>query len=179
MDEARGAHGAPPGRARRGDVHGRRVRAGDRDARRRPRRVAAGAHVAVLGVGPVGQSIIALSALSGRGRIFAIGDPPSRLAFAARMGATDTIGLDLTRRPARCGARGDRWARGGHRDRSERAPDAVLQAFDLVRDGGRIVICGHYTDAATSASPTPSLNREARRGSRLLGQRLFALPSRR
>jgi L-iditol 2-dehydrogenase len=25
-------------------------------------------------------------------------------------------------------------------------PEAVSQAFDLVRDGGRIVVCGHYTD---------------------------------
>ncbi|MEP7346783.1 MAG: zinc-binding dehydrogenase, partial [Gemmatimonadaceae bacterium] len=26
------------------------------------------------------------------------------------------------------------------------SPEAVVQAFELVRDGGRIVICGHYTD---------------------------------
>jgi len=26
------------------------------------------------------------------------------------------------------------------------SPDAVAQALDMVRDGGRVVICGHYTD---------------------------------
>jgi L-iditol 2-dehydrogenase len=106
-----------------------------------------GQNVAVLGVGPVGQSIIALSALSGAQRIFAVGDPASRLAFAERMGATDTLGLDLdplARRDAVL------EATDGHGVdtviEASGAPDAVLQAFDLVRDGGRIVICGHYTD---------------------------------
>lgn len=106
-----------------------------------------GQNVAVLGVGPVGQSIIALSALSGAQRIVAIGDPASRLAFAERMGATDTLGLDVDPQ-ARRDAVLD--ATDGHGVdtviEASGAPDAVLQAFDLVRDGGRIVICGHYTD---------------------------------
>ena len=25
-------------------------------------------------------------------------------------------------------------------------PDAVSEALDIVRDGGRVVVCGHYTD---------------------------------
>ncbi len=106
-----------------------------------------GHNVAVLGVGPVGQSIIALSALSGANRIFAVGDPASRLAFAARMGATDTLGLDLSPEARRDAVL---EATDGHGVdtviEASGAPDAVLQAFDLVRDGGRIVICGHYTD---------------------------------
>src|SRR4029079_12454275 len=40
-----------------------------------------GESVAVLGVGPVGQSAVALSALSGAERVVAIGDPASRLTF--------------------------------------------------------------------------------------------------
>lgn len=106
-----------------------------------------GEHVAVLGVGPVGQSIVALSALSGAGRVFAIGDPEPRLAFARRMGATDVLGLDITPEE-RLAAVLD--ATDGHGVdtviEASGAPEAVLQAFDLVRDGGRIVICGHYTD---------------------------------
>ena len=106
-----------------------------------------GHNVAVLGVGPVGQSILALSALSGANRIFAVGDPASRLAFAARMGATDTLGLDLSPEARRDAVL---EATDGHGVdtviEASGAPDAVLQAFDLVRDGGRIVICGHYTD---------------------------------
>ncbi len=106
-----------------------------------------GQHVAVLGVGPVGQSVVALSALSGAGRVFAVGDPAARLAFARRMGATDTLGLELSAE-----ARRDAIleATDGHGVdaviEASGAPDAVLQAFDLVRDGGRIVVCGHYTD---------------------------------
>jgi threonine dehydrogenase-like Zn-dependent dehydrogenase len=54
-----------------------------------------GHSVAVLGAGPVGQSAIALSALSGASEVIAVGDPASRLEFARRMGATTTFGLDM------------------------------------------------------------------------------------
>lgn len=106
-----------------------------------------GQHVAVLGVGPVGQSVVALAALSGAGRVFAVGDPATRRAFAMRMGATDTLGLDLSPE-----ARRDAILAGtdGHGVdvviEASGAPEAVREAFDLVRDGGRIVVCGHYTD---------------------------------
>ncbi len=106
-----------------------------------------GQSVAVLGVGPVGQSIVALSMLSGAGRIVAVGDPASRLDFARQMGATDTLGLDVTSDER---TRVVRELTGGHGAdvviEASGAPDAVSEAFDLVRDGGRIVICGHYTD---------------------------------
>src|SRR5690348_6323324 len=59
-------------------------------------RVRLGESVAVLGVGPVGQSIVALAALSGTGEVIAVGAPDHRLAFARRMGATRTLGLDLS-----------------------------------------------------------------------------------
>jgi L-iditol 2-dehydrogenase len=106
-----------------------------------------GESVAVLGVGPVGQSIVALSALSGASDVIAVGAPDDRLAFARRMGATQTLGLDLTS--------GDRVAAVRDATRSRGADivieasgsaDAVSQALDMVRDGGRVVICGHYTD---------------------------------
>src|SRR5262252_147875 len=54
-----------------------------------------GESVAVLGVGPVGQSIVAISSLSGAGEIVAIGAPRERLDFAQRMGATSALGLDM------------------------------------------------------------------------------------
>ena len=50
-----------------------------------------GESVAVLGVGPVGQSIVALAALSGASEVIAVGAPDDRLAFARRMGATHTL----------------------------------------------------------------------------------------
>ena len=50
--------------------------------------------VAVLGVGPVGQSCVGFASLSGAGEIIAVGAPKDRLAFAKRMGATHTLDLD-------------------------------------------------------------------------------------
>lgn len=109
--------------------------------------VRVGTTVAVLGVGPVGQSAIALAALSGAVRIFAIGDPSSRLEFAKRMGATDVIGLDV---PANERAERVRRETGGHGVdaviEAAGVADAVSQALDIVRDGGRVVIAGQYTD---------------------------------
>lgn len=103
--------------------------------------------VAVLGVGPVGQSCVAFSSLSGAGEIIAIGDPEDRLAFARRMGATYTLGLDI---PAAARLETVRRVTGGRGVdvviEASGSPEAVRQGLDLVRDGGRMVICGHYTD---------------------------------
>jgi L-iditol 2-dehydrogenase len=106
-----------------------------------------GATVAVLGAGPVGQSAAALSALGGAEQVIVIGDPPSRLDFARRMGATEVLGLDV---PAEERTSRVRSLTGGHGVdiviEAAGAPDAVPQALDLVRDGGRVVVCGQYTD---------------------------------
>ena len=106
-----------------------------------------GATVAVLGAGPVGQSAVALSALGGAEQVIVIGDPPSRLDFARRMGATEVLGLDV---PAEERTSRVRSLTGGHGVdiviEAAGAPDAVPQALDLVRDGGRVVVCGQYTD---------------------------------
>ena len=107
-----------------------------------------GESVAVLGAGPVGQSVVALASLSGAGEIVAIGAPDDRLEFATRMGATQTLSLDLS-----AAERLDAVVRAATRGRgvdvvieASGAPDAVTQGLDLVRDGGRMVVCGHYTD---------------------------------
>ncbi|MGQ0766447.1 MAG: zinc-binding dehydrogenase [Gemmatimonadota bacterium] len=106
-----------------------------------------GDSVAVLGAGPVGQSIVAIAALSGADRIVAIGDPPPRLDFARRMGATDVLSLSVE--PAARLAAVRELTRGFGVDvviEASGAPEAVSQGLDLVRDGGRVVVCGHYTD---------------------------------
>ena len=106
-----------------------------------------GESVAVLGVGPVGQSIVALAALSGAGEIIAVGAPHDRLAFSRRMGATHTLGLDLTSEDRLAATRDATHSRGADVViEASGSPDAVSQALDMVRDGGRVVICGHYTD---------------------------------
>jgi L-iditol 2-dehydrogenase len=118
--------------------------------------------VAVLGAGPVGQSVVALAALSGAGEVIAIGAPNERLVFARRMGATRTLGLDLP------GAERVTEVRGATRGRgadvvveASGAPEAVSQALDMVRDGGRVVICGHYTDnGAVEIHPHWQINRK-------------------
>ena len=106
-----------------------------------------GQSVAVLGAGPVGQSAAALAALSGAGQVIVVGDPASRLAFAKRMGATATLGLDV---PPVERTAAVRTLTSGHGVdvviEASGSPAAVSQALDLVRDGGRVVICGHYTD---------------------------------
>jgi threonine dehydrogenase-like Zn-dependent dehydrogenase len=125
-------------------------------------RIRLGESVAVLGVGPVGQSMVALASLSGAGEIIAIGAPQDRLEFAERMGATMTLGLDIPvddRLASVCRATGGRGT-----DvvlEATGSPDAVAQSLDLVRDGGRVVIAGHYTDnGPVTIHPHWQLNRK-------------------
>ena len=120
-----------------------------------------GQTVVVLGVGPVGQSIIALSAQAGAGQVIGIGEPVDRLAYAKRMGATHVIGLDLP--PTDRVAEVRRMTQGRGADiviEATGAPAAVTQALDLVRDGGRVVVCGQYSDHGdTPINPHRQINR--------------------
>ena len=121
-----------------------------------------GQSVAVLGVGPVGLSAVAFAALSGAGEIVAVGDPEDRRAFAERMWATATLGLDL---PAEDRAAEVRRMTGGRGVdlviEASGAPAAVTQALDLVRDGGRVVVVGQYTDGGdVPLNPHRQINRK-------------------
>jgi L-iditol 2-dehydrogenase len=110
-------------------------------------RLRLGESVAVLGVGPVGQSMVALAALSGAGEVVAIGEPRDRLDFAHRMGASTTLGLEMPHEGRLAVVRAMTGGRGADVVlEATGSPDAVAQALDLVRDGGRVVIAGHYTD---------------------------------
>ena len=63
------------------------------------------------------------------------------------MGATRTLGLDLTSAERLADVRAATRGRGVDVViEASGSPDAVSQALDMVRDGGRVVICGHYTD---------------------------------
>lgn len=118
--------------------------------------------VAVLGVGPVGQSCIAFSSLSGAGEIIAVGAPKDRLKFAKRMGATHTLGLDLLPEARLDAIRRLTGGRGVDVViEASGSPDAVSQGLDMVRDGGRVIVCGHYTDnGAIEMHPHWQLNRK-------------------
>ncbi|MFN2602518.1 MAG: zinc-binding dehydrogenase [Gemmatimonadaceae bacterium] len=121
-----------------------------------------GESVAVLGVGPVGQSAVALSSLSGAGEIIAIDGVADRLGYAKRMGATKTIDLAMPREDRLSQAR--QLSRGRGADvviEASGNPEAVSEALDLVRDGGRVVVCGHYTDnGSVEINPHIQINRK-------------------
>ena len=121
-----------------------------------------GESVAVLGVGPVGQSCVALSSLSGAGEIVAVDGVQDRLDFAKRMGATSVVTLKTPRKERLSQVHALTRGRGvdvvieasGH-------PDAVSEGLDMVRDGGRMVVCGHYTDnGSVEIHPHWQINRK-------------------
>jgi D-arabinose 1-dehydrogenase-like Zn-dependent alcohol dehydrogenase len=121
-----------------------------------------GESVAVLGVGPVGQSCVALASLSGAGEVIAFDGVQDRLGFAKRMGATATVTLKTPRKERLSQVHALTRGRGvdvvveasGH-------PDAVSEALDIVRDGGRVVVCGHYTDnGSVEIHPHWQINRK-------------------
>ena len=121
-----------------------------------------GDSVVVLGAGPVGQAAAALAALSGAHPVILIGDPAPRRAFAERMGATHTIGLDVP--AAERVAQVQALTHGRGVDVVIEAagdPRAVTDALDLVRDGGRVVIAGQYTDGGdVPLNPHRQINRK-------------------
>jgi 2-desacetyl-2-hydroxyethyl bacteriochlorophyllide A dehydrogenase len=121
-----------------------------------------GESVAVMGVGPVGQSIVALASLSGAGEIIAFDAVCDRLDYARRMGSTDNISLTTPRKDRLARVHELTGGRGvdavieasGH-------PDAVSEALDIVRDGGRVIVCGHYTDnGSVEIHPHWQINRK-------------------
>ena len=99
-------------------------------------RIRLGETVVVLGVGPVGQSAVALAARSGAGQVIAIGDPEDRRHFARRMGANAVVGLELPPADRAAEVRSRTHGRGADVViEASGAPEAVPQALDLVRDG--------------------------------------------
>ncbi len=121
-----------------------------------------GNSVAVLGVGPVGIAAAALARLGGAHPVIAIGAPEVRLEFAATMGATHTLSLDVPHEARAAQVRA--LTRGRGVDVVIEAagdPRAFPQALDLVRDGGRVVVAGQYTDGGDVAvHPHAQVNRK-------------------
>ncbi len=102
----------------------------------------AGKTAAVLGCGPVGLFSIAVARASGAGRVLASDLRPFRLELARRMGAAAALDLRETEDAAA-------WFlaenEGAHLDvvfEMSGAPDAIRDAFRIVRNGGRVVLFG-------------------------------------
>src|SRR4051812_15543758 len=111
-----------------------------------------GETVVVQGVGAVGLSTIALARLAGTSSVFAIGGPSSRLAMARTMGAQSAFDLDATTPEERVDAiRAATYGEGADVViEAAGSPRAIEEGVSLVRDGGRYVIAGHYTDVGPS-----------------------------
>lgn len=109
--------------------------------------------VLVQGTGAVGLSTIALARHGGASTIIALGAPQDRLAMAMRMGADHALDITGTSREERL----DRVRALTHGEGADVAIEAagaaaaIEEGLDLVRDGGRYVVAGHYTDVGDSA----------------------------
>ena len=111
-------------------------------------RIGLGSKVLIQGSGPVGLSACALALLSGAGWVGVIGAPELRLAAARSFGADWT--MDVTQTTDKERLRAVRHATGGHGPdiviEASGNPQAVPEGCELVRDAGRYVIVGQYTD---------------------------------
>jgi L-iditol 2-dehydrogenase len=114
-----------------------------------------GDSVAVLGVGPVGQSVVAFARLSGAVRVLAIDSESDRLEFARQMGATHTFNLrdyshsDENERIKHINELSDSGYGFDVSIECAGTPKAVRDALLYTRDGGRVVITGQYTDVGS------------------------------
>lgn len=121
-----------------------------------------GSSVAILGAGPVGVAAAALARLAGAHPVIVVGAPATRLEFARTMGATHVLPLDVAHAERAAEVRA---LTGGHGVdvviEAAGDPRAFTQALDLVRDGGRVVIAGQYTDGGdVSVNPHAQVNRK-------------------
>ena len=122
-----------------------------------------GDSVVVQGVGPVGLAAIAFARVSGAGAVLAVGEPRARRDLARRMGADESLPLAETDSDERIGR--VRAATGGRGAdvvvEASGNPQAVPEGFAMLRDGGRYVVVGHYTDAgAVPVNPHVDINRK-------------------
>lgn len=119
--------------------------------------------VVVQGSGPVGLNAAIFAQLAGALRVLVTGAPAARLAEARRLGADDTLDVTVETDPA---AR-VRWVRERSGGRGADVvieasgnPQAVVEGLEMLRDAGRYVVVGQYTDAGDVAlNPHRHLNR--------------------
>jgi L-iditol 2-dehydrogenase len=124
--------------------------------------IALGDTVVVQGSGPVGLSALAFASLAGALRVFVVGAPAARLEAARRLGAEDTLDVAAARPEERVAWVLDRTQGRGADVVIEASgnPAAVAEGLEMVRDAGRYVVVGQYTDAGdVTINPHRHLNR--------------------
>jgi threonine 3-dehydrogenase len=102
----------------------------------------AGKSVAVLGCGPIGLFAIGIARASGAGRVLASDRTPFRLGLAERIGAHEALDVRYVDDVA---AWFTEKNEGEHLDvvfEMSGAPDAIGDAFRIVRNGGRVILFG-------------------------------------
>ena len=125
--------------------------------------IALGDTVVVQGSGPVGLNAAIFAQLAGALRVLVVGAPVARLGAARRLGAEDVLDVAAVTDPA---AR-VRWVLDRTSGRGADVvieasgnPAAVVEGLEMLRDAGRYVIVGQYTDAGdVSLNPHRHLNR--------------------
>ena len=125
--------------------------------------IALGDTVVIQGSGPVGLNAAIFAQLAGALRVFVVGAPKARLQAARKLGAEDA--LDITE----VSTRADRvaWVRertGGRGAdvviEASGNPAAVPEGLEMLRDAGRYVVVGQYTDAGdVTLNPHRHINR--------------------
>jgi L-iditol 2-dehydrogenase len=119
--------------------------------------------VVVQGTGPVGLNAAIFAQLAGAARVLAIGAPTARLEAARRLGAEDVLDVTVVKDPAaRVKWVLDRTSGRGADVVVEASgnPAAVVEGLEMVRDAGRYVVVGQYTDAGdVSLNPHRHINR--------------------
>jgi threonine dehydrogenase-like Zn-dependent dehydrogenase len=125
--------------------------------------VALGDTVLVQGSGPVGLNAAVFAGLAGAAAVLMVGAPAGRLEVAREMGVDDA--LDLAAAPAAA----DRvaWVRARTSGRGADVvieatgnPAAVPEGLEMLRDAGRYVMVGQYTDAGDAViNPHRHVNR--------------------
>ena len=125
--------------------------------------IAMGDTVVVQGSGPVGLNAAIFAQLAGALRVFVVGAPKARLEAARRLGVEDvldiTVVMDAADRVA--------WIRGRTGGRGADVvieasgnPAALVEGLEMLRDAGRYVIVGQYTDAGdVTLNPHRHINR--------------------
>jgi threonine dehydrogenase-like Zn-dependent dehydrogenase len=125
--------------------------------------IALGDTVVVQGSGPVGLNAAIFAQLAGALRVLVVGAPQARLTAAKRLGVEDVLDIkEVTSAADRVSWVRDRTAGRGADIVIEASgnPAAVVEGLEMLRDAGRYVVVGQYTDSGDATlNPHRHINR--------------------